>query len=204
MSIVEPVSTPNFDLLVQPVDKLLTAADLEAFPSELPSGWPIDYELDDGRLVLIMAPPGDVHGAAQSLIATYLTMHGEFKGHGKVRTEVGIVLWRNPDRVVSADVAFIAKKSLPLRVAREGYLETIPELIVEIRSRNDSLPYMQRKVEHYLKAGVEVVWMVDPPAKSVTIHQNARDPMTLGIADSLQAGELIPGFSLPVADVFRE
>lgn len=100
---------PTWDVIVQPVDRLLTAADLEAFPTELPSGMPIDYELDNGRLVFIMAPPGDLDGAAQSKIATYLTMLGEFQGHGKVRTEVGIVLWRGPDRVVGADVAFIAK-----------------------------------------------------------------------------------------------
>jgi Uma2 family endonuclease len=131
-------------------------------------------------------------------------MHGEFKGHGKVRTEVGIVLWRSPDRVVGADVAFIAKKSLPLRVAREGYLETIPELVVEIRSKNDSAPYMLRKVEHYLQAGVEVVWVVDPVAKSVTIHRAAAEPVTLGISDTLEGGELIPDFSLAVADIFRD
>jgi len=196
--------TSLWDLVVQPANKLFIAADLEAFPTELPSGMPIDYELDNGRLVFIMAPPGDIHGAAQSLIATYLTMHGEFKGHGKVRTEVGIVLWRNPDRVVGADVAFIAKKSLPLKRSDEGYLETIPELVVEIRSKNDTLPYVRRKVEHYLKAGVEVVWVVDPTTKTVTVHAAAGDPVTRGASDALELPNIIPGFSLPVADVFRE
>ena len=42
--------------LLQPCQRLFTAADLEALPSELPSG-PIDYELDNGRLVFIMVPP---------------------------------------------------------------------------------------------------------------------------------------------------
>jgi Uma2 family endonuclease len=154
--------------------------------------------------VLIMAPPGDVHGAVQSVIATELMIQGERKGHGKVRTEIGIVLWRDPDRVVGADVAFIAKKSLPLKIAREGYLETIPELVVEIRSKNDSIAYMRRKVEHYLKARVEIVWVVDPATKSVTIHRAETEPVTLGVADTLQGGDLIPDFSLPVADVFRE
>ncbi len=64
----------------------------------------------------------------------------------KARTEVGIVLWRNPDRVVGADVVFVAKKSLPIQRTKEGYLETIPELVVEIRSKNDSLKYVERKV----------------------------------------------------------
>jgi Uma2 family endonuclease len=196
--------TPSWDVFVQPAERLFTAADLEAFPTELPSGMPIDYELDNGRLVFIMAPPGDVHGAAQSNIATYLKMHGEFQGHGKVRTEEGIVLWRDPDRVVGADVAFIANKSLPLKIAREGYLETIPELIVEIRSKNDSIPYMRRKVEHYLKAGVEIVWVVDPVTKTVTIHAPKHEPIELAADKTLEIPNLIPRFSLLIADVFRE
>ena len=196
--------TPSWDVFVQPAERLLTAGDLEAFPTELPSGMPIDYELDNGRLVFIMAPPGDVHGAAQSKIATYLTVHGEFQGHGKVRTEVGIVLWRSPDRVVGADVAFIAKKSLPLKIAKEGYLETIPELVVEIRSMNDSPAYMRRKVEHYLKAGVEIVWVVDPAAKTVAAHLATGEVRAFGLADALTLSSIIPDFSLSVTDVFRE
>ncbi len=202
MSTIE--HTPSWDLVVQPADRLLTAADLEAFPTELPSGMPIDYELDNGRLVLIMAPPGDVHGAVQSDIVAQLKFKGEYQGHGKVRSEVGIVLWRNPDRVVGADVAFVANKSLPLKVAREGYLETIPELIVEIRSKNDSLAYMRRKVEHYLNAGVTLVWVVDPATKSVTVHTSKCDPIAHGMGDVLDLDEMIPGFTLPVADVFRD
>lgn len=202
MSIVD--NLPSWDLVVQPVDRLLTAADLEAFPTELPSGMPIDYELDNGRLVFIMAPPGDQHGAAQSLIAAELVIQGERKGHGKTRTEIGIVLWRNPDRVVGADVAFIAKESMPLKVAREGYLETIPDLVVEIRSKNDSAAYMRRKVEHYRKAGVDVVWVVDPATRSVEVHLQDGVVAKLGDGDSLTLPTIIPDFLLPLADVFRE
>ena len=81
------------DMLVQPAQRLFTAADLEALPTDLPSG-PIDYELDNGRLVFIIVPPGDLHGAVQSNIVTELKVQGERKGHGKARTEVGILLWR--------------------------------------------------------------------------------------------------------------
>ncbi|HEY4235344.1 MAG TPA: hypothetical protein VGM76_18070, partial [Lacipirellulaceae bacterium] len=86
----------ELDSLLQPSQRLFTAADLEAFPTELPSG-PIDYELDNGRLVFIMVPPGNMHGAAQSNIAAELKYQGEKKGHGKARTEVGVILWREPD-----------------------------------------------------------------------------------------------------------
>jgi Uma2 family endonuclease len=131
-------------------------------------------------------------------------IQGELKGHGKARTEVGVILWRGPDRVVTPDVLFIADRSLPLRTSPQGYLETIPELVVEIRSKNDSLKYVQRKVQHYLKAGVEVVWVADPAARTVTIHTTSGDPVTCGEHDTLQLPGLIPGFSMAVADVFRE
>ena len=72
--------------------------------------------------------------------------------------------WRNPDRLVGADAVFIANSSLPIRESSEGYLETIPDLVVEVRSKNDTLPAVQRKVDDYLTAGVKVVWVVDPAA----------------------------------------
>jgi Uma2 family endonuclease len=191
------------EILLQPAQRLLTVADLEALPAELPSG-PIDYELDNGRLVFIMVPLGDIHGATQSNIAAELKFQGEKKGHGKTRTEVAVVLWRNPDRVITPDVCFIATKSLPIRRSREGYLETIPELVVEIRSKNDSLAYVRRKAEHYLKAGVEIVWIVDPVAKTVTAYTSQGEPVVKSEADTLELPGLIPGFSMPVVEVFQE
>jgi Uma2 family endonuclease len=203
MSTVDPVSSLNWDLIVQPVDKLLTAADLDTFPTDLPSG-PVDYELDNGRLVLIMAPPGGIHGSLQLRLAGQLLMQGEMKDFGRGFAETGVILWRNPDRVVAPDVAFVASKSLPLRISSEGYLETIPEFVVEIRSKGDSAAFVRRKVEHYLKAGVEVVWVVEPTAKTVTVHAANGDVAACGMADVLTLPTIIPDFSLAVADVFRE
>jgi Uma2 family endonuclease len=200
------MATVESEPLLQPFEtctRLFTAADLEALPSDLPSG-PIDYELDNGRLVLITVPPGNIHGAAQLRIGTQLMIQGELKGHGKARTEVGVILWRNPDRVVTPDVLFIAKKSLPIRTSREGYLETIPELVVEIRSKNDSLKYVERNVQHYLKAGVEVVRVADPEVRTVKAHTASDGPFVYKEGDSRQITEFIPGFLLPVSDIFRE
>jgi Uma2 family endonuclease len=200
------MATVESEPLLQPFescDRLFTAADLELLPTDLPSG-PIDYELDNGRLVFVMVPPGDLHGAVQSNIATELKVQGERRGHGKARTEVGIVLWRNPDRVVGADIAFIANKSLPIQRTSEGYLETVPELVVEIRSKNDSLKYVERKVRDYLKAGVQIVWVPDSTALTVTVHTTANEPTVYAKNDTLQLPDLIPDFSMAVAEVFRE
>jgi Uma2 family endonuclease len=185
------------------VPRLFTVADLAALPSELPSG-PVRYELDNGRLIT-MPPPGDEHGAVESNIITALKNQGEAKGHGKGRSgDVGIILWRYPDRVVGADAVFVATRSLPIRRSTEGYLETIPDLVVEVMSKNDTQPAALRKVEDYLKAGVRLVWLVDPAVRQVTAHRPGLQPEVLGENDTLTADDVIPGFSLSVRDALQE
>src|SRR5258708_8023781 len=98
--------------------KLLTAADLAQMPSDLPSG-PVLYELHHGVLIT-MPPPGDIHGALESNIATELKVQGERRGHGKARCgEVSVILQRNPDHVFGADALFISNARLPIRRSPE-------------------------------------------------------------------------------------
>jgi Uma2 family endonuclease len=186
-----------------PTPRLLTIADVAALPSELPSG-PVCYELNNGVLV-IMPPPGNIHGAVESNMATELKTQGERRGFGKARSgDVGIILWRNPDRLVGADAAFISNASLPIRCSPEGYLETIPELTFEARSKNDTMPEVLAKVADYHKAGVRVVWVADPGPKTVTEYRPGQPPKVYGINDTLTVDDLIPGFRMPVQQVFVE
>jgi Uma2 family endonuclease len=114
--------------------RLLTVADLAALPDELPSG-PVRWELDDG-VVVVMSPHDSWHAATEANFVASIKTHVDEHDLGKARSgEAAIVLRRNPDRVVGADVAFIAKASLPLQISKEGYLETIPDLVVEVRSK---------------------------------------------------------------------
>jgi Uma2 family endonuclease len=182
--------------------RLWTIADLAALPEELPTG-PARYELDNGELI-IMPPPGDSHGAIESNIGAELKIQGERRRLGKARTEVGVILRRRPDRVVAPDALFIANTSLPIKTSPEGYLETIPDLAVEIRSKNDTLAEMLAKVRELLKAGVRVVWLVDPQARTVTAYRRGRKPKVFSEADTLTIEDVIPGFQMSVADVFEE
>lgn len=179
---------------------LFTVEDLDHLPNDLPSG-PIDYELDHGRLVY-MAPPGGTHGNTQGRVFARLFMQSELLGHGKAFTEVSVVVSRNPDTVLVPDVAFIAAKSLPERKTKEDYLLTVPELAVEVRSKNNSRREIQSKVIQYLAIGVEVVWVVDPKAKTVTIHTPGAQPVQMGNNDTLTLPSLIPNLSISIADLF--
>jgi Uma2 family endonuclease len=183
--------------------KLLTAADLATLPSELPSGT-VRYELHHGVLVII-PPPGDIHGAVESNFSYHLKDQGELRGHGKVGSgDVGIVLALNPDHVYGADVVFVTNARLPIRRTPEGYLETIPELIVEVRSKNDTLAALERKAQDYLQAGTVVVWVVDPLNRSVVESRQGVPSRTYAEDDTLTVPDLIPGFALRVREALQE
>jgi Uma2 family endonuclease len=186
----------------EPSFRRFTIADVAALPSQLPSG-PVRYELHHGRLIT-MPPPGDMHGAIALKIGGALLYQGEYRGLGKARVEVGVILGRNPDHLLGADAVFIANASLPLRTSSEGYLETIPDLVVEVRSKNDTAPEVQGKVDDYLAAGVRVVWVADPQARTVTAHRAGVLPHVFHEDDTLTVEDIIPGFQLPVRDALRE
>ena len=180
-------------------DRLLSAADLDMFPDQLPSG-PIKYELHHGRL-MIMAPPGDIHGFRQSRII-YELHRAQDLGLGEARGEMMVVLNRNPYTICAPDAAFILKASLPVQRSKEGYLETIPEIVVEVRSKNDTKREIQTKIELYQEAGVKEVWLLDPASKTVAVNKADGNVQVFRGEDILTC-ELLLGFTAPLAKLFE-
>jgi Uma2 family endonuclease len=94
--------------------------------------------------------------------------------------------------------------NLPVQQSPEGFLLTIPDLVVEVRSKNDTAAYLDRKVADYLKAGVQVAWVVDPSSKTVIEHRSNVLPRNLSGIDTLQCDDLLPGFRLELAELFKD
>ncbi|MCE9561831.1 MAG: Uma2 family endonuclease [Planctomycetes bacterium] len=182
-----------------PVELLLTAADVAMLPRSLATT-DVKYELHDGRLI-VMAPPGGIHGRRQAKFSRYLLTEGEEKGHGEAYAEVGILLRRKPDHLVGCDAAFVTKAQLPTQYASEGYLLTIPALVVEVRSKNDTQPEIDAKVQEYLTAGVVLVWVADPDSRTVTAHRTNQPVKVFAASDTLTADGVIPAFAVAVADL---
>jgi Uma2 family endonuclease len=183
------------------VQRLFTAADLAALPDQLPSG-PANYELDEGRLVP-MSPTGARHGSMQSRLSAVLCTHGDDLGHGQTFSETGIVMRRKPDTVYGPDLAFVVASRLPVKESPEGYLEMMPDLVIEIKSKNDSAAYMKRKAQAYLRAGVPVVVLIDEQARQLAVHRADAATATLNEDDALALDEIIPNFRLPLKQLFR-
>ena len=181
--------------------RLFTLADFGELPTQLPSG-DVRYELNDG-VVVVMPPPTYQHGRCQNKVGQFLGAVAEDAlGLGKCATETCVVLRRDPDRVVGPDLAFVMTRSLPVRKSAEGFLETIPELVVEVRSKSDRAGAVRAKKEEYFTAGVLVVWRLDPDKSTVTVHRPGQPDQVFGPADTLVCDDLLPGFAVPVARLF--
>ncbi len=182
--------------------RLLTAADLAVLPSHLPSG-DVRYELHQGML-LIMPPPEFMHSTAATNLMAELKLQVERRGYGKARGCVGVILARNPDTVYGPDVVFITNARLPVRKSPEDYLETLPELIAEVRGKNDTIAALERKALEYLQAGAVVVWVVDPIKRNVVEYRRGVESRTFGEEDTLIVPDLIPDFAVSVRAVLEE
>jgi Uma2 family endonuclease len=126
----------------------LTAADVARLPRTLATT-DVDYELHDGRLVVTF-PPDVRHARCHVRMMTALCSVEQERGSGQCLGRVGILLRRNPDHLLGTDAAFLTTAQLPPRVSPEGYLLTVPHLIVEVRSKNDTQPEIDEKVRDYL------------------------------------------------------
>lgn len=189
------VAPPRYAKKARSQQRLLTVEDLVCFPDSLPSG-DIKYELHAGKL-LIMSPPDANHGKAQNAISAYLFIEGVQRGLGLAYTEVSIILSRDPDTVQVPDSAFILARSLPAKVSTEGYLETIPEIIVEIRSKNDRITEIEKKMNNYFKAGVKEAWLIDAKVNAVIVYRGTGKTKTFAPGDVLKS-KLLPGFAVEV------
>jgi Uma2 family endonuclease len=108
-----------------------------------------------------------------------------------------------PGMVRLPDVAFIHWTALPSPDAhRRPVAAYAPELAVEILSERNTRREIERKRREYFEAGTRLVWIVDPRAETVAVFTGADRHTMLTTADTLNGGDVLPGFELRVADLF--
>lgn len=165
-------------------------------------------ELVDGRLRLLQ-PHTYLHGILSARIGSslgrYLDNHpalGETVGTG-----TGFRV-SDPHRPMMApDAAFIRAERLPDETTgkddpRAHFMDGPPDLAVEVRSPDDSRPEMLEKAQRWLAVGAQEVWLIDGQHESVQVLRPASQPLQLGKGDTLTSPALLPGFALPLADLF--
>jgi len=112
------------------------------------------------------------------------------------------VLRRDPDTVRAPDVAFVRTDRVPPPDERRKFAELAPDLVAEVTSPSDRVGEVNSKVAQWLDAGVRLVWVVDPESRIVVAHQPGGVAHLLRGDDVLDGGDVLPGFSLPLRDLF--
>ncbi|HTG15260.1 MAG TPA: Uma2 family endonuclease, partial [Blastocatellia bacterium] len=77
-----------------------------------------------------------------------------------------------------------------------------PDLAVEVISPGDSYTEVEEKVQDYLRAGARAVWVVDPRRRTITVYRSLTDITILTEQDELNGGDIVPGFTCRVAEIF--
>ena len=178
--------------------KLLTADDLLRLFSEGVTG-----ELIRGVLCETVAA-GREHGKVVVNLAGELRAFVRPRRLGSLTaSDTGIRLERDPDTVREPDIEFTSADRLPLDERVRGYSEVVPDLVVEVVSPSDSPRQVYDKTHMWLNHGVSLVWVVDPETRTIDVYQSGTATVSLTEEDSLDGGQVIPGFTMPVADVFE-
>jgi Uma2 family endonuclease len=102
------------------------------------------------------------------------------------------------------DVAYISADRQP-ELAKKGYNPMPPELAVEVESPTSAASErrLRTKLYYYHAAGT-LVWVVYPESREVEVHAPGKAPLTLTEADTLSGVDVLPGFELPVRDIFPQ
>jgi len=178
--------------------KLYTANEYAILPESVTGRY---SELVRGRIVE-MAAPSFNHGEVQLRMGARLLAYCESNNSCRVVTESGVVTERDPDTVRGPDVSLYSARRLPMNKVVKVYPDIPADLCVEVRSPDNTLKKLMEKADEYIRSGVKAVWIADPKSKTVRVV-TVNGAAVLKNGDTLDGGELLPGFTCKVSDFFK-
>lgn len=162
------------------------------------------HELIAGEL-RTMSPSGGQHGQIAArvieLLGPYVRSHKLGRLFG---AETGFILSRNPDTVRAPDAAFMRRERADEIGDEEGYVPGAPDLAVEVISPNDLYAEVEEKVADWLEHGTRMVLVINPRRRrqTVAVHHPGEPVRVLREGDMLDGGDVLPGWRLPVRELF--
>ena len=133
------------------------------------------------------------------ILATYVKAN---KLGDVLAAETGYKLADSPDTVLAPDGPFVNRARIEERGRTRKFWEVAPNLAVEVMSPDDSVQKTNEKAQGWSAAGASLLWVVNPCNRDVGVHQSSEDVITLTENDTLEGGNVVPGFSCAVAEIF--
>jgi Uma2 family endonuclease len=160
------------------------------------------HELVRGALTT-MTPAGSEHGVIAARLARLVDGFAAEHDLGIVfGAETGFHIASDPDTVRAPDLAFVAKARVPASGIPKGFWPGAPDLAVEVVSPSDTYAEVQEKVRDWLGAGARLVWVLDPRSRTVAVHSVTGAATILTDLETLDGGDLLPGWSCRVETLF--
>ena len=177
--------------------KLMTAEELLEMPDD-----GFRYELVRGELVK-MPPAGHMSSFREMLIGSHLTVYVRENRLGRAYgASGGFRLESDPDTVLAPDAAFVRQERVEAVGDGDGFFPGAPDLAVEVISPSDRYTEVDEKVAEWLAAGTSMVVVVNPRNRTVRVHRPTTDSVLLTEEDTLDGGDVVPGWEMPLADIF--
>ena len=177
---------------------LMTPEEFLVYPLEN-----VKAELVRGEL-RVSPPGGGPHGFAGAKLIIRLAMYVEPRNLGRVLGDgVGYQLLQLPRTVRVPDASFVRAEKLPAGGIGRGLLKFAPDIAIEVLSPSETASELQEKLDDYRVSGTPLVWVVDPVRRSVMIVSLSEPLTLLHETDTLNGGDVLPGFSCAVADIFE-
>jgi Uma2 family endonuclease len=156
-------------------------------------------ELVDGTLV--EKPVGWEETLLGARLVTLISNFVDAHDLGEVNGGDGFIeLPSGPVR--APDVSFVSHARARTRQPGQAVPQFAPDLAVEVLSPSNTKAEMARKRDEYFRAGVRMVWEIDPRARTACVYTASDRYTDLTAADTLAGDPVLPGFTLPLAELF--
>ena len=156
------------------------------------------YEYIKGELVFM--PPKSIElGGISTNVALSLGLYIRENQMGKVY--IPYTTFKIGEYGLIPDIAFLSKVNVPDNSYKA--FPVPPDLAVEIVSQMDTFHQVEEKAFAYLEAGTQLVWVLKPLSKTVTVYRSETDITLLTRNDTLTGEEVVKGFSCQVAELFE-
>lgn len=159
------------------------------------------YEVINGQLVELSMSVREIRLA--NSLSRFLNLSLGKNPPGEVFVEMLFRLEPDDRLDRRPNVAFVPYDRFPDRVvpATEAWAVS-PSLAVEIVSKTNTANDIQDKILDYFQHGVDLVWIIYPKTRTIQVYEGLKNIRFLDEKDTLEGGQVLPGFRLPVQDLF--
>ncbi len=135
------------------------------------------------------------------LLMSWLRQQPEPRG-ALLGGEAGCRIRHNPDTVVGIDLIYISATLAAQEPEDTTLIDGVPTLAVEILSPSDTQEDIDERVDELLEAGVALIWIINPHHQTVLVYRPDEAPVLYNVNQELTAEPHLPGFRVPVAEIF--